>query len=84
MASFESNIDKITDDNRLVRERERMLRAYEQRRNELKTYENNLGFLNFKSRSGEEMLRQMNSKMQRIKDDLAEIEKKIAIIDAKL
>ena len=75
MASFESNIDKITDDNRLVRERERMLRAYEQRRNELKTYENNLGFLNFKSRSGEEMLRQMNSKMQRIKDDLAEIEK---------
>lgn len=85
MASFESNIDKMSsDDNKLLRERERLLRAHDQRCAELKTYENNLGFLNFKSRSGEEMLRQMNSKMQHIKDEIAEIEKKIAIIDSKL
>ena len=51
MASFESTIKEIgNDENRLYRERERLMRAYEQRRNELQTYENNMGFLSAKSR----------------------------------
>lgn len=85
MASFESSIEKISsDDNKLMRERERLMRTLEQRRGELKTYENNMGFFNSKSKSGEQILQEMQRKMQRIKDDITDIEKKIGVIDAKL
>ena len=60
------------------------MRAYEIKRNELKTYENNLGFLSSKSKSGDSMVREMERRIQRIKDDLAAIEQKIALIDAQL
>lgn len=85
MNRFETTIDEMAGDEiRLLRERERMLRAYEQRRSELHTYENNLGFFNAKSKSGDTMLRDMQRKIQRIKDDLKSLEEKIRLIDAKL
>ena len=85
MASFENTISEIgNDQNRLYRERERLMRVYEQRRGELQTYENNLGFLNAKSKNGDSMLRDMHRRMQRIKDDIADLEKKIKVIDSKL
>ncbi len=85
MASFENTINEIgNDQNRLYRERERLMRAYEQRRSELQTYENNLGFLSAKSKNGDTMLRDMQRRMQRIKDDIADLEKKIKVIDSKL
>jgi CII-binding regulator of phage lambda lysogenization HflD len=60
------------------------MRAYEIKRNELKTYENNLGFLSSKSKSGDSMVREMERRIQRIKDDLASIEEKVNLIDSKL
>lgn len=85
MASFESTINEIgNDQNKLYRERERLMRIYEQRKSELQTYENNLGFLSAKSKNGDSMLRDMNRRMQRIKDDLEDLEKKIKVIDEKL
>ncbi len=72
------------DQQKLYRERERILRAFEIKRNELKTYENNLGFLSSKSKSGDSMVREMERRIQRIKDDLASIEEKIKLIDSKL
>lgn len=85
MASFESSIEKLADDsNKLYRERERLARAYENRRNELHTYENNLGFFNSKTKNGDSMLRELERKIQFIKDDLAQLEKKIQMIDEKL
>lgn len=85
MASFESTINEIgNDENRLYRERERLMRAYEQRRGELQTYENNMGFLSAKSKNADSMLRDMERRVQRLKDDLADLEKKIAVIDSKL
>lgn len=72
------------DENKLYRERERIMRAYEVKRNELKTYENNLGFLSSKSKSGDSMVREMERRIQRIKDDLTSIEEKIRLIDEKL
>ena len=84
-ANFENAINEMGgDENKLYRERERLLRNYEQKRNELHTYENNLGFFNSKSKSGDSMLREMERKIQRIKEDLATIEKKIGVIDNKL
>lgn len=85
MASFENTINEIgNDQNRLYRERERLMRIYEQRKGDLLTYENNLGFLNSKSKNGDTMLRDMQRRMQHIKDDIADLEKKIKVIDSKL
>ncbi len=85
ISNFESNIEQIaTDQDKLYRERERLVRFFEQKRNELKTYENNLGFFNATSKSGNSMLKEMERKMQKIKDEIAEIETKIEVIDNKL
>ena len=85
MESFESALSEIGGDtNRLYRERERLLRIYEQRRSELNTYENNMGFLSARSKNADSMLRDMQRRMQRLKDDLAELETKIKTIDSKL
>ncbi|MDE5961063.1 MAG: DUF349 domain-containing protein, partial [Duncaniella sp.] len=85
MASFENTINEIgNDENRLYRERERLMRIYEQRRSELQTYENNMGFLSAKSKNAGSMLKDMERRMQRLKDDIADLEKKIAVIDSKL
>lgn len=82
---FEDVINEMgADEQKLYRERERILRAFEIKRNELKTYENNLGFLSSKSKSGDSMVREMERRIQRIKDDLASIEEKIKLIDSKL
>ena len=85
MESFESSLSEIGGDtNRLYRERERLPRIYEQRRSELNTYENNMGFLSARSKNADSMLRDMQRRMQRLKDDLAELETKIKTIDSKL
>lgn len=85
MDNFESSINEIgNDENKLYRERERLLRTYENRKNELQTYENNMGFFNAQSKNGSSMLRDMQRKVQRIKEDLAQLEKKIEFIDGKL
>jgi len=85
MASFETAISEIgNDENRLYRERERLMRVYEQRRSELQTYENNMGFLSAKSKNAGSMLRDMERRMQRLRDDIADLEQKIKVIDSKL
>ena len=85
MDKFANSINDISnDENKLYRERERLVRAFEQKRNELKTYENNLGFFNVKSKSGNSLLRDMERKVQRIKDELSSLEEKIKLIDSKL
>lgn len=84
-ASFEASINEMTaDKQKLSRERERLMRAYEARRNDLATYENNLGFFNAKSSSGDSMLREVQRNIQRLKADMADLEKKIELIDSHL
>ncbi len=73
-----------SDDNKLYRERERLLRNADNKRNELRTYENNLGFLSSKSKSGDSMMREFNRKIERIKSDIATLEEQIRLIDSKL
>ncbi|MBD5347125.1 MAG: DUF349 domain-containing protein [Bacteroides sp.] len=62
--------------------RERLARTLEQRRSELQTYENNMGFLSAKSKSGNAMLREMELKMQGLRDEIEELRKKIADLDS--
>lgn len=82
MNRFEEQIGNMSgDDRKLARERDRLTRALEQKRNELKTFENNLGFFNIKSKEGSSMLREMEHRTQRIKDDITELENKIKLLD---
>lgn len=83
-ASFEATVNEIASDkSKLNRERERLMRAYETRRNDLQTYENNMSFFNATTKSGGSMLRELEHKIQRIKADIADLEKKIELIDTK-
>lgn len=68
----------------LSRERERLVRAYENKRSEIKTYENNLGFLTCSSKKGSSLLNEMNKKMEKLKDELNLIGEKIAAIDKEM
>ena len=85
MDSFQSSIDAISSDRaKLLRERDRMMRAYESRKSELATYENNLSFLSARSRSGASMLGEIERNIERLKNSLKELEEKIQFIDGKL
>lgn len=87
MERFSDNISGIEGDRaRLLRERERLVRALEGRRQDLRTYENNLGFLSFssKSKGGDSMLREFEHKADRLRQDIDDLLEKIKLIDAKL
>lgn len=82
MHRFEEQLANLSgDDKRIARERERLTRALEQKKNELKTFENNLGFFSIKSKEGSSMLKEMERRTQRIKDEITEIEKKIRLVN---
>jgi hypothetical protein len=82
--NYENSISQMTDKDKIYREREFLMRNYEQKRNELKTFENNMGFFNTTSKSGNSMVKEMERRIQKIKDELALIEKKIELIDSKI
>lgn len=69
------------DDNRPGRDRERLARTIEQRRAELQTYENNLGFLSSKSKSGDSLVREIERKTQKLRDDIAQLQQKLRQLD---
>lgn len=84
MANFENALNNMSDTDKMYRERERLVRTYEQSVNELKTFENNLGFFNAQSKNGSSMLKEMERRIAKIKEDIAVLEKKIKLIDEKL
>lgn len=63
-------------------ERARLSRRYDQLKQELQTYENNLSFLSATSKKGNSLIDEMNRKMQRLRDDLELVRQKIKAIDA--
>lgn len=84
MNNFHRRVDEIKDDDtKLGRERDRLLRAIENKRNELNIYENNLGFLNVKSSSGNSLVKEIERRSQLIKADIAELQKKLELLDNK-
>lgn len=62
-------------------ERARLARRFEQLKQEITTYENNLGFLNISSKKGNSLVDEMNRKVQKLKDDAQLIKEKIKAID---
>ena len=85
MNNFVSNVSEISNDkNKLFKERERLVRLYEQKKNEVKTFENNLGFFNVTSKTGGAVLKEMENRIARAKKDLETLEEQIGLIDEKL
>lgn len=78
---FKSGLNK--GDN-LYRDRERLMRTYEGLRNDIHTYENNLGFLTSSSKNGSTLVAEVTRKIERLKGDMELIQKKITAIDEKL
>ena len=82
--SFKSNLKQMADKgaNALDNERARLMRRYETLKQEIQTYENNLGFLNASSKKGNSLIDEMNRKVQKLKDDCELVKQKIKAIDA--
>ena len=83
LSNFKSSISSIQEGGaqQLYREREKLVRVYENMKNELHTYENNLGFLNASSKKGNSLLTEINRKIEKLKADIALVSEKIKVID---
>ena len=82
--NFKSNLKNVVKrgEDALDNERGRLMRRYEGLKQEINTYENNLGFLNASSKKGNSLIDEMNHKVQRLKDDLELVKQKFKTIDA--
>ena len=86
LSNFKSSINAIQEGNpqALYREREKLVRIAENLKNELLTYENNLGFLNASSKKGNSLLTELNRKVEKLKSDIELMKEKIKVIDENL
>ena len=83
LETFRNNLKDMTSkgDNKLYREREKLVRAYEHLKSEIATYENNIGFLSIASKKGDGMLKEMERKIETLKEECKLLEQKISLID---
>lgn len=88
MQSFRNNLSDMTTGDRgkgrLYSERDKLMRTYERMKNELQTYENNIGFLSISSKGGGGLLKEMERKIEKLKEEMALTIKKIEAIDENL
>ena len=84
LSNFKQNLKQVAErgENALDNERARLFRQYEAIKQEVQTYENNLGFLNASSKKGNSLIDEMNRKVQKLKDDMNLVREKIKAIDA--
>ena len=84
LTNFKQNLKQVAErgENALDNERARLFRQYEALKQEIQTYENNLGFLNASSKKGNSLIDEMNRKVQKLKDDMSLVREKIKAIDA--
>ena len=82
--NFKQNLKQVAErgENALDNERARLFRQYEAIKQEVQTYENNLGFLNASSKKGNSLIDEMNRKVQKLKDDMNLVREKIKAIDS--
>ena len=82
--NFKQNLKQVAErgENALDTERARLFRQYEAMKQEIQTYENNLGFLSVSSKKGNSLIDEMKRKVQKLKDDMNLVREKIKAIDA--
>ena len=81
---FKDNLKQVAErgEGALDNERARLMRQYDALKQEIQTYENNLGFLTASSKKGNSLIEEMNRKIQKLKDDMQLVKEKIKAIDA--
>ena len=88
MQAYRSNLSDIVSADKgkgkLYGERDKLMRAYERMKSDLQTYENNIGFLSISSKGGGGLLKELERKIEKIKEEMALIIKKIEAIDENL
>jgi hypothetical protein len=86
MESFRTNLKDMTSkgENKLYREREKLVRAYEHLKSEIATYENNIGFFSSNSKKGGGLIQEMERKIDTLREESKLIEQKINLIDENL
>ena len=84
--TFKTNLRDMGSmgESKLIREREKLMRAYEHLKSEIATYENNIGFLTAKNKKGSGVIRDMERKIESLKEEAALIEQKISLIEASI
>lgn len=83
MESFRNKVSESkADGKKMDRERDHLFRICEAKKAEIKTIENNMGFFSVKSTAGNSMLKELENRVARIRRDIAELEEKIALLDA--
>ncbi len=82
--NFKQNLKQVAErgEAALDSERARLMRQYENLKQEVQTYENNLGFLSVSSKKGNSLIDEMNRKVEKLKGDLQLVKEKIKAIDA--
>lgn len=82
MEKFERQVSGMKGNDRQIdNERKHLQRELLQKQNELKTMDNNLGFFNFKTSGSNSMLKDIERRQQRIKEEIEELRKKLAMLD---
>ena len=84
--SFRNNLEDMSGkgEQKLYREREKLIRTYEHLKSEISTYENNIGFFSSTSKKADGMLKEMERKIENLKEESKLIEQKIKMIEDKL
>jgi len=86
LQTFKSSLSDISSGderskNKLLNERDKLMRTYERLKSDIQTYENNIGFLSVSSKGGGGLMKEMNRKISSLKEELNLIIKKIEVID---
>lgn len=84
--SFRNSVNEMAGKGKgkLYSEREKLMRNYERMKGELQTYENNIGFLSVSSKGGGGLVKEMERKIAKLKEEMEIIVKKIDAIDENL
>jgi hypothetical protein len=87
MQSFKSAVEDLTKTDKpkakLLKERERLIHQYSKIKTDLQTYENNMGFLSLSKTAGA-LLKDVNHKIEDLKNEMDIIARKIETIDENL
>lgn len=86
MKSYRNNVSEMAGKGKgkLYSERDRLMRTYERMKNDLQTYENNIGFLTISSKGGSGLVKEMERKIEKLKVEMELTVKKIEAIDENL
>ena len=84
--NFRQNLQQRVENagSSLENERQKMQRAYERMLAEIKTYENNIGFLTSSSKKGNTLVDAMNKKVEKLREELNLLVQKIKAVDEQM